>query len=96
MKKFFLIQLLYLATFLFSQYIDIQNITNPDAVIEKDFYIPQYNEKFEQADWVAYELTKMKFYVLLRGRIQLNQIHQYQQVLQPWKTINPLGMIEDI
>lgn len=43
---------------LYSQAIEIPTITNPTAVITKDFYALQYNEKFEQADWVAYELTK--------------------------------------
>lgn len=47
-----------LATFLYSQSIQIPTITNPDAIIVKDFYILQYNEFYEQADWVAYELTR--------------------------------------
>ncbi len=37
--------------------LEIPEVTNPSAVIEHANYTLQYNEKFEQADWVAYELT---------------------------------------
>ncbi|MBF9015885.1 MULTISPECIES: DNA/RNA non-specific endonuclease [unclassified Oceanispirochaeta] len=40
-----------------SQSLEIPFVTNPDAVVEREFYTLQYNEAFEQADWVAYELT---------------------------------------
>jgi endonuclease G len=33
-------------------------ITNPDAVIYRDHYSLQYDEKFENSDWVTYELTQ--------------------------------------
>ncbi|MDA3956859.1 DNA/RNA non-specific endonuclease [Oceanispirochaeta sp.] len=42
----------------FSQSMEIPVITHPDAVYQKSFYTLQYNERFEQADWVAYELTQ--------------------------------------
>ena len=58
MKKLFTIFLLNLTISLFAQSIEIPVITTPDAVIMKDFYILQYDEQFEQADWVAYELTR--------------------------------------
>lgn len=41
-----------------SRSLEIPLVTNPDAVIEKEYYTLQYNETFEQADWVAYELTR--------------------------------------
>lgn len=40
-----------------AQSLEIPFVTNPDAVVEREFYTLQYNEVFEQADWVAYELT---------------------------------------
>ena len=59
MKRKFLILIFFKVSIsLFSQSLEIPQITNPDAVIIKSFYALQYNEKFEQADWVAYELTK--------------------------------------
>lgn len=47
---------------------EIPTITNPDAVIEKEFYILQYNEKYEQVDWVVYELTKEEVLVLVKRK----------------------------
>lgn len=38
--------------------LEIPAVTNPDAVIVHTNYTLQYNERYEQADWVAYELTK--------------------------------------
>lgn len=38
--------------------LELPLIENPEAIIEREFYTLQYNEKFEQADWVAYELTR--------------------------------------
>lgn len=59
-----MIRLLILITTLLStlplfaqQALEIPTITNPEAVIYHEFYTLQYNETFEQADWVAYELT---------------------------------------
>lgn len=37
--------------------LEIPRVTHPEALVEKEYYTLQYNEKFEQADWVAYELT---------------------------------------
>ncbi len=37
--------------------LEIPAVTNPDAVVEHTNYTLQYDERFEQADWVAYELT---------------------------------------
>lgn len=37
--------------------LEIPSVTNPQAVIEHENYTLQYDERFEQADWVAYELT---------------------------------------
>lgn len=51
--------LLFISTaFLSAQSLEIPFVTNPDAVVEKEYYTLQYNEIFEQADWVAYELTR--------------------------------------
>ncbi len=59
MKKFFFaLILINSVVFINSQSLEIPSISNPSAVIEKNFYTLQYNEKFEQADWVAYELTR--------------------------------------
>ncbi len=55
MKKLILF---FITTSLFAQDFGTPLVTNKDAYIEKSFYELQYNEKFEQADWVAYELTK--------------------------------------
>jgi endonuclease G, mitochondrial len=41
-----------------SQSLEIPFVTNPEAVVEREYYTLQYNETFEQADWVAYELTR--------------------------------------
>jgi len=43
---------------LYSQSLEIPTPNNSDAVIVKDFYILQYNEQFEQANLIAYELTR--------------------------------------
>ncbi|RKX90445.1 MAG: DNA/RNA non-specific endonuclease [Spirochaetes bacterium] len=37
--------------------LEIPAVTNPEAVIEHTNYTLQYDERYEQADWVAYELT---------------------------------------
>ena len=37
--------------------LEIPAVTNPEAVIEHANYTLQYDERYEQADWVAYELT---------------------------------------
>ena len=58
MKKLFPFLLFNLTVALFSQSLEIPTITKPDAVETKDFYTLQYDEKYEQADWVAYELTR--------------------------------------
>ena len=59
MKKLLPLLLLFnLAFTLFAQSLEVPTISNPEAVIAKDFYILQYDEKYEQADWVAYELTR--------------------------------------
>jgi endonuclease G len=58
LRKLLPLLLINLVFSLHAQSLEIPAITNPDAVIEKDFYILQYNEQFEQADWVAYELTR--------------------------------------
>ncbi len=38
--------------------LEIPKITNPSAVVAHTNYTLQYDERYEQADWVAYELTK--------------------------------------
>lgn len=58
MKKISILLLLNLTVSVFSQSLEVPTVTSPEAVIAKDFYFLQYNEKFEQADWVAYELTR--------------------------------------
>lgn len=58
MKKVIVSMLLSIVFSLYSQQMEIPAITKPEAVIVKENYTLQYNEKFEQADWVAYELTK--------------------------------------
>ncbi|MDC7231753.1 MAG: DNA/RNA non-specific endonuclease [Spirochaetales bacterium] len=42
----------------FSESLEIPAVTRPDAVLARAYYTLQYNEQFEQADWVAYELTR--------------------------------------
>lgn len=37
--------------------LEIPAVTNPDAVIVHTNYALQYDERYEQAEWVAYELT---------------------------------------
>lgn len=58
MRKILSVLILAILAPLYSQPLELPTITNPDAVLEKSFYALQYNEKFEQADWVAYELTR--------------------------------------
>ncbi len=38
--------------------LEIPRVTNPDAVVVHANYVLQYDERYEQADWVAYELTR--------------------------------------
>ncbi len=40
------------------QGLEIPAVTNPAAVVEHANYVLQYDERFEQPDWVAYELTR--------------------------------------
>lgn len=54
MKLLFILIILQGA--LYSQNIEIP--ANDGRVIERDNYTLSYNEKFEQANWVAYELTR--------------------------------------
>lgn len=56
MKKIYLLIYSIITINLFTQSIEIP--VNDGNVSEKSFYSLHYNEKFEQANWVAYELTK--------------------------------------
>jgi len=59
MKKILLILLLHLAALaVFGQSLELPAVTRPDDVYVRTAYTLQYNETFEQADWVAYELTR--------------------------------------
>ncbi len=58
LRKLLPLLLFNLVFSLHAQSLEIPAVTNPDTVIEKNFYVLQYNELFEQADWVAYELTR--------------------------------------
>ena len=57
-KNILALIILNVVIFLYSQSLGIPTVTKPDVVITKSFYTLQYNEQFEQADWVAYELTR--------------------------------------
>jgi len=57
MKKILsLIYITIISISLFSQAIELPAFTG--NIIQKENYSLKYNEKYEQADWVAYELTK--------------------------------------
>ena len=46
--------------------LEIPAVTNPDVVVIHANYTLQYDERYEQADWVAYELTRRE----VEGRIK--------------------------
>lgn len=57
MKRLILhLMISFCTIFLSSQSIEIPYYTG--EIIEREFYTLKYNEKFEQAEWVAYELTR--------------------------------------
>lgn len=57
MKRLLLAIIISLSTvFLYSQSMEIPFYNG--EIIEKEYYTLKYNEKFEQAEWVAYELTR--------------------------------------
>lgn len=58
MKNILPIILLFISGLLFSQQLELPEITSPNSIVIRENYILQYNEKFEQADWVAYNLTR--------------------------------------
>ena len=58
MKKIILILILSIFGILHSQSLEIPLITKQDSIILRLDYTLQYNEEHEQADWVAYELTR--------------------------------------
>ncbi len=58
MKKIFSTILILLAATVSAQSLELPTITNPSAVVRRSNYTLQYNEQYEQADWVAYELTR--------------------------------------
>jgi len=59
MKKVFLFILLLTPFCLLSgQSLELPEISGNGTVYYKENYTLQYNEQFEQADWVAYELTR--------------------------------------
>jgi endonuclease G len=43
---------------LFPQGLEIPQLAADSSIYERSYYTLQYNEKFEQPDWVAYELTQ--------------------------------------
>ncbi len=57
-QKILVLIILIMKVLLFSQGLELPFINNAEALIEKENYTLQYNEEFEQADWVAYELTR--------------------------------------
>ncbi len=57
MKKAILFILLITSTPLFSQNIELPHYTNNSEIIQHTGYVLKYNEYFEQAEWVAYQLT---------------------------------------
>ena len=48
----------FLSFFLFSEPLELPGFTNDQAVIYREFYTLEYAELYEQARWVAYELTR--------------------------------------
>jgi endonuclease G len=51
-----------------SQQLEIPEITKPKYIVTREYYTLQYNDQHEQADWVAYELTKRE----VQGREERN------------------------
>ena len=58
MKKFIILLLfLIITTPLFSQNLELPYYSNNSEIIQHTGYALKYNEEFEQAEWVAYQLT---------------------------------------
>ncbi len=55
--KLFFINLIIFTNFIFSK-IELPLINNNDVIIFHEYYTLSYNEQHEQANWVAYKLTK--------------------------------------
>ncbi len=60
MKKYILFIFLIAATPLFSQNIELPHYTNDSEIIQHTGYALKYNEQYEQAEWVAYQLTDIE------------------------------------
>ena len=57
MKKIILFIFLLASTPLFSQNLELPHYTNDSEIIQHTGYALKYNEQYEQAEWVAYQLT---------------------------------------
>ncbi len=62
MKKcIFLVFIFLIATTpLFSQNIELPYYSNSSEIIQHTGYVLKYNEQYEQAEWVAYQLTDIE------------------------------------
>ena len=60
MKKCILLILFITATPLFSQNLELPYYSNRSEIIQHTGYVLKYNEYFEQAEWVAYQLTDVE------------------------------------
>ncbi len=60
MKKCIFLVLFITATPLFSQNSELPYYSNSSEIIQHTGYVLKYNEHFEQAEWVAYQLTDIE------------------------------------
>ncbi len=60
MKKTILFIFLITATPLFSQNLKLPYYSNSSEIIQHIGYALKYNEQYEQAEWVAYQLTDIE------------------------------------
>ncbi len=60
MKKCIFLVLFITTTPLFSQNIELPYYSNSSEIIQHTGYVLKYNEQFEQAEWVAYQLTDIE------------------------------------
>ena len=60
MKKYILFIFLIAATPLFSQNFELPYYSNSLEIIQHTGYALKYNEQYEQAEWVAYQLTDIE------------------------------------
>ncbi|KKK57707.1 hypothetical protein LCGC14_3051760 [marine sediment metagenome] len=60
MKKCIFFAFILITTPLFSQNLELPHYTNESEIIQHIGYVLKYNEEFEQAEWMAYQLTDIE------------------------------------